>query len=113
MQGHVAVVRHLIAVNVDISARDQVRDSSLLNACLLQVRICVQERSTPLHLACDGGHLDVVQVLLDNDALTHVEDKEGRTPLHIARAHDNSDIVTALNHSIARASHSSKVATLE
>ena len=113
LQGHVAVVRCLIEVDVDISARDRVRYSSLLDAYTLQMKICVQERSTPLHLACDGGHLHVVQVLLEYDALTHVKDKKGRTPLHIAKSHDNSDMVTLLNHSRARASHSAKVGILD
>ena len=40
--------------------------------------------STPLHIATEGGHFDVVKKLLDNGASASDENKAGLTPIHIA-----------------------------
>ncbi|KAK9905471.1 hypothetical protein WJX75_000397 [Coccomyxa subellipsoidea] len=40
--------------------------------------------STPLHQACRGGHLKVVECLLRNGADVRAEDFQGNTPAHIA-----------------------------
>ena len=40
---------------------------------------------TPLHLACQHGHLDIVQYLIkDQDCNAETTTPKGRTPLHIA-----------------------------
>ena len=39
---------------------------------------------TPLHLACQGGHLRVVQVLLENGALVSNRNEYGLNSLDIA-----------------------------
>jgi ankyrin repeat protein len=37
---------------------------------------------TLLHGACDGGHLEAVQLLINLDANVHAKDDRGRTALH-------------------------------
>ena len=39
---------------------------------------------TPLHLACMGGHVDIVKQLLKAGALTSIEDHHGATALDCA-----------------------------
>ena len=39
---------------------------------------------TPLHYHAAHGHVDVVKVLIDNDAGLDQKDKEGKIPLHLA-----------------------------
>ncbi|KAH7724429.1 hypothetical protein AAVH_07903 [Aphelenchoides avenae] len=39
---------------------------------------------TPLHWACDAGHNEVVQLLVNSGADVNARDKDGLTPLHYA-----------------------------
>ena len=39
-----------------------------------------------LHWACDRGHVNVTQALLDHKADVNVLDAEGQTPLHYGKA---------------------------
>ena len=39
---------------------------------------------TPLHEACNHGHVDIVSILLENDVLINVPGMGGDTPLHDA-----------------------------
>ncbi|OQV12786.1 Ankyrin-1 [Hypsibius exemplaris] len=45
---------------------------------------CVQNGSSPLLVAAENGHADIVKVLLENRAQVDVFDQEGRTALHLA-----------------------------
>jgi ankyrin repeat protein len=61
------------------------------------VNLKTVEGATPLHIACDIGHTDVVKMLLDNQADIHVlPDYKGRSPLDIAQACDDEGIVKLL-----------------
>jgi ankyrin repeat protein len=51
---------------------------------------------TPLHLACQGAHVDTVEALLSAGASVSVVDKEGDLPLHIAAREGNTGIMEAL-----------------
>ena len=44
---------------------------------------------TPLHLACQEGHLDVVRILIAYGASLELIDNEGRTPLDLAAGHEH------------------------
>ena len=49
---------------------------------------------TSLHLACMGGHIGVVGLLLSRtSSLLKVQDQEGRTCLHIAANRGHHDMV--------------------
>ena len=50
----------------------------------------------PLHLAVEGGHTEICELLLKNNASTSILDGEGYTPLHIACNIGNVDIVELL-----------------
>ena len=52
---------------------------------------------TPLHLAAQGGHLEVVKAIADK--LTHnknPKDVNGKTPLHLAEEHSHLLVVEYL-----------------
>ncbi|KAH7340458.1 ankyrin repeat-containing domain protein [Rhizoctonia solani] len=51
---------------------------------------------TPLHLATDRGHLDVVRLLLDKGADVSLKDQDGDTGLEIATAAKHQTIVELL-----------------
>ena len=52
---------------------------------------------TPLHWACWGGHLDVVQYLLTSHAANlEATDNDGKTPLHFACEEGHLDVVQEL-----------------
>ena len=63
-----SVIQELMShdLNVVLNSRNKVTDS------------------TPLHIATEGGHFDVVKKLLDNGASASDENKAGLTPIHIA-----------------------------
>lgn len=51
----------------------------------------------PLHLACFGGHITVVGLLLSRSAdLLHSADRHGKTGLHIASTHGHYQMVEVL-----------------
>ena len=52
--------------------------------------------TTPLHLACQKGKVDVVRLLLDKGAAVDRADKDGATPLWIACCKGHVDVVRLL-----------------
>ncbi|KAK5790661.1 hypothetical protein VI817_007948 [Penicillium citrinum] len=51
---------------------------------------------TALHLACQGAHVDTVEMLLSGGASVVVTDSEGDSPLHIAAREGNAVIMEVL-----------------
>ena len=51
---------------------------------------------TPLHLASIFGHSAIAQYLLENNALTDVQDSAGATPLHEAVRYGNIEIAKTM-----------------
>lgn len=54
------------------------------------------EGLTPLHIACDNGHIDIVRFLLANGANIEAKPKDGRTPLMHAISNDHFEIAEFL-----------------
>lgn len=52
---------------------------------------------TPLHFACDRGHVEVVELLIARGASVAARDEEGQTPLHYAVFNDFLDVVRVLS----------------
>ena len=55
-----------------------------------------EDMGSALHRAVEGGHLAVVDFLLDQGAVINLRDVMGRTPLVLAEAKENSEIVGLL-----------------
>ena len=51
---------------------------------------------TPLHVAADGGHKDVVELLLANKAEVNAKDNDGVTPLHCGGVSGHKDVAELL-----------------
>ncbi|XP_011693090.1 PREDICTED: short transient receptor potential channel 2-like [Wasmannia auropunctata] len=70
----------------------------LLNSTGIEVDAATKENGwNPLHLACLGGHITVVGLLLSRSAeLLHSSDRYGKTGLHIAATHGHYQMVKVL-----------------
>lgn len=55
-----------------------------------------ESRKTPLHVACAGGHLEAVQLLLDAGANVDRKDHAGRSPLQWASGFGHSSVIQEL-----------------
>jgi acyl-CoA-binding protein len=85
-QGDVRSVRYLLGKpDTDVDARDD-------------------DLHTALHWACDGGHVEVAQALLDSGADVGAQNCDGSTPLHMAAACEHIDVARLLLASGASAS---------
>ncbi|MCG8340138.1 MAG: ankyrin repeat domain-containing protein [Cytophagales bacterium] len=77
-EGRVEVVRCLLAKGADKKAQDD------------------KEGGTPLHWAAGGGHGEVVQLLVENNANVDILAKDASTPLHWAAGGGHIEVVQLL-----------------
>lgn len=66
---------------------------------------------TPLHVACEVGREDVVNVLINNNADIHATTDEGFTPLHVAAIYDHPDLIDILAKTGGNVNAQNKVGT--
>jgi ankyrin repeat protein len=55
-----------------------------------------QQGRTPLHAACEKGHVEVVEFLLRHDAELDARDEDGNCPLHTATENQQTQVVQLL-----------------
>ncbi|XP_027200011.2 LOW QUALITY PROTEIN: uncharacterized protein LOC113794122 [Dermatophagoides pteronyssinus] len=79
-KGSVAVIKELMRLNQD----------SVINARISKTK------STTLHLAAEGGHVEVVRTLLQAGAKATDENAEGYTALHLAAKKGHVNVLRAL-----------------
>ncbi|CAE6432524.1 unnamed protein product [Rhizoctonia solani] len=101
-----------VPVAPDTSAEDSVHGYAVsgnierLRDCLDKQPQLVNSRDefeyTPLHLATDRGHLEVVRLLLDKGANPSLKDQDGDTSLEIATAAKHQAIVELLQEHLRR-----------
>lgn len=77
-KGHAELIRLLIYSGVDLQKPDYFG-------------------STPLHLACLSGNISCVKILCEKSKIElEPRDKNGKTPLQLAKSHRHSEIVRIL-----------------
>ena len=74
------------------------------NRLILHVSV-ERDAWTPLHVASQNDHLDIVRWLVEKQVDPLCQDKEGLTPLHVASRNDHLDIVRWLANAENQSSH--------
>jgi ankyrin repeat protein len=56
-----------------------------------------ESNQTPFHEALEGGHDEIIQILVENKADVNIRDKDGNTALHLAVKRQSGDLGKILN----------------
>lgn len=112
------ITQTLIVKGSNLFSRDKHGETACIIACrnnnVKSVRAMinhdveiVQERKSqindsPLHIGARWGHSEVVKLLLDNDALIHQMNEEGKYPLDLAVAQGNADVIRLLSTAVPK-----------
>ncbi|KAI8481170.1 hypothetical protein Bbelb_411130 [Branchiostoma belcheri] len=97
---HIAAFKGSVAVIKELLKFDRV------GVCSARNKI---NASTPLHLAAEGGHKEVVKTLADNGASATDENGEGMTPIHLAAKSDHTNVLDSLRGAADLKTPSTKV----
>jgi ankyrin repeat protein len=71
------------------------------------VNLCGTNGFTPLHVACDNGHIDIVNILLKCNSNVNLCDTNGFTPLHTCKG-----VNPLVSHRFTLLLHFSKLLTI-
>jgi hypothetical protein len=111
-RGGTSMVKTLVERGVDVNARSEGDDTALMLSMnggkkeLGTVKVLVEagadvtawnkDGNTPLHYACERGHLDTVRYLVDHGADLEGGGRSERTPLAVAFSHCMFDVARYL-----------------
>ncbi len=113
-KGHIKAVKVLLDYDADVNVIDTACGTSLyyassqgyeeMVAILLSsgayVGLTIERGAlagkTPLHGAAEGGHIEIVKVLVAHGAKINAIDKVGLTPLHFAAENGHKEVVSVL-----------------
>ncbi|XP_065335612.1 serine/threonine-protein phosphatase 6 regulatory ankyrin repeat subunit B-like [Cloeon dipterum] len=91
--GHLQFVKKFLACATEEVQNQDLGEGFVGSKLKERLNRCDNEGRTALHLAAESGNVDLVELLLENNAdLTHA-DKVGRTALHFAAESGNVDLV--------------------
>uniref|UniRef100_A0A2K6GZ63 Ankyrin repeat and KH domain containing 1 n=1 Tax=Propithecus coquereli TaxID=379532 RepID=A0A2K6GZ63_PROCO len=79
--GHLDMVRFLLEAGADQEHKTDEMHTALMEACMANVHATTATGDTALTYACENGHTDVADVLLQAGADLEHESEGGRTPL--------------------------------
>jgi len=84
------------AIVCAISAKGDLNSLIQLKKSGIDLCACDYDMRTPLHIAVNHGHIELVKYLILEGANVHAKDKNGDTPLHLAIKNNNYDVVNVL-----------------
>lgn len=93
---------HRITIRQSANIHDATKRGSLadverlINASPSVINDLDQFGQTPLHIAAFEGHIDIVELLVNNSASLSLQDKNGWTSLHCAASNRHLSIVERL-----------------
>ncbi|XP_065336836.1 putative ankyrin repeat protein RF_0381 [Cloeon dipterum] len=85
-RGHLQFVKMLLAYQAEVARNPDIGEGSVGSALKEDVRVntCDNRGRTPLHLAAESGNVDLVKLLIENDADLTLTNIQGKNALHFA-----------------------------